>query len=197
MTGGARTNLEADPRLVGPPAGRGRGVVGREPAGSAPPAAHWTRTLLDSALYRVFLHPSTISDADGRYPGFDGTSTDCGAAPDSAISGWDYYRTHAPLLAWIRPDVAAQVVRSLLRDARQGGRVPKWPLVASETHIMNGDSAAPGRVDVRLRCPRLRPRRGGDPPGPAGRRAGLTENGGSSLGPGSVTTSPGATCANP
>ena len=30
------------------------------------------RRLFDSALYRVFQHPSTISDADGRYPGFDG-----------------------------------------------------------------------------------------------------------------------------
>lgn len=103
------------------------------------------RRLFDSALYRVFLHPSTVSDADGRYPGFDGRVHRLrrGERQLSSISGWDYYRTHAPLLAWVRPDVAAQVVRSLLRDARQGGRLPKWPLVASETHIMNGDSAAP------------------------------------------------------
>lgn len=101
--------------------------------------------LFDSALYRVFQHPSTISDADGRYPGFDGRTHRLrrGERQLSAISGWDYYRTQAPLLAWIRPDVAAEVVRSLLRDARQGGRLPKWPLVADETHIMNGDAAAP------------------------------------------------------
>lgn len=103
------------------------------------------RRLFDTALYHVFLHPSTISDADGRYPGFDGKVHRLHGRERqlSSISGWDYYRTQAPLLAWVRPDIAAQVVRSLLRDARQGGRLPRWPLVASETHIMNGDSAAP------------------------------------------------------
>lgn len=103
------------------------------------------RRLFDSALYRVLQHPSTVSDADGRYLGFDGTVR---RLPDgerqlSGFGGWDYYRTHAPLLAWIRPDVASEVVRSLLRAGREGGRLPKWPLVADETHIMNGDSAAP------------------------------------------------------
>jgi predicted alpha-1,2-mannosidase len=103
------------------------------------------RRLFDTALYRVFQHPSTISDADGRYPGFDGKVHRLrdGERQLSSISGWDYYRTQAPLLSWVRPDISAQVVRSLLRDARQGGRIPKWPLVAIETHIMNGDSAAP------------------------------------------------------
>jgi predicted alpha-1,2-mannosidase len=145
---GARTNLEADdpgwsvPRL------------GTEATGVWDDALDRVRTrggtaverrLFDTALYRVFQHPSTISDADGRYPGFDGKVHRLrhGERQLSAISGWDYYRTQAPLLAWIRPDVAAQMVRSLLRDARQGGRLPKWPLVADETHIMNGDSAAP------------------------------------------------------
>jgi predicted alpha-1,2-mannosidase len=145
---GARTNLEADQP--------GWSV----PRQSATAAATWAdaldrirtrggsaleKRLFDSALYRVFLHPSTISDADGRYPGFDGKVHRLrdDERQLSAIGGWDYYRTHAPLLAWVRPDVASQVVRSLLRDARQSGRLPKWPLVADETHIMNGDSAAP------------------------------------------------------
>lgn len=145
---GARTNLESDdtgwsvPRLAAEASATWSDELDRvrTRGGTA-----LERRLFDTALYRVFLHPSTISDADGRYPGFDDKVHRLrhGERQLSAIGGWDYYRTHAPLLAWIRPDVAAQVVRSLLRDARQSGRLPKWPLVADETHIMNGDSAAP------------------------------------------------------
>jgi predicted alpha-1,2-mannosidase len=103
------------------------------------------RTLLDTALYHSLLHPTTVSDADGRYPGFDGRvhRLPPGERQYSAIAGWDAYRTHLPLLAWLRPDVASGVVRSLKRMADQGGWLPRWPLVASYTGIMNGDSAAP------------------------------------------------------
>ena len=84
-------------------------------------------------MYHVLLHPSTVSDADGRYPGI-GRARCTGCATDerqlSAISGWDFYRTQVQLLAWLRPDVASQVVRSLRRDAQQLGHLPRWPLVA-------------------------------------------------------------------
>lgn len=98
-----------------------------------------------TALYHSLLHPSLVSDADGRYPGFDGSihRLPDGRRQYSAIAGWDAYRTQLPLLAWLRPDIASDVVRSLLRDAREGGWMPRWPLVASYTGVMNGDSAAP------------------------------------------------------
>ncbi len=103
------------------------------------------RTLLDTALYHALLHPSLVSDADGRYPGFDGEvhRLPTNERHYSALAGWDAYRTHLPLLAWLRPDIASAVVRSLARMAAQGGWLPRWPLVASYTGVMNGDSAAP------------------------------------------------------
>ncbi len=103
------------------------------------------RTLLQTALYRTLLHPTLVSDADRRYPGFDGEIHRLarGERHYSAIAGWDAYRTQVPLLAWLRPDVASAVVRSLARMATQGGWVPRWPLVGSYTGVMNGDSAAP------------------------------------------------------
>ena len=103
------------------------------------------RALLDTALYHVLLEPTTLSDADGRYPGFDGAvhRVPPGHRQYTAIAGWDAYRTTVPLLAWLRPDVASDVVGSLQRDATQGGWLPRWPLVASYTGVMNGDSAAP------------------------------------------------------
>lgn len=101
--------------------------------------------LFDTALYHALLHPTLLSDADGRYPGFDGQVHRLRgrARHYTAIPGWDAYRTHMPLLAWLRPDVASDVVRSLHRAAQEGGWFPRWPLVASYTGIMNGDSAAP------------------------------------------------------
>jgi len=103
------------------------------------------RRLFTTALYHALLHPTLLSDADGRYPGFDGDVHRVGRGHRhyTAIAGWDSYRTHLPLLAWLRPDVASDVVRSLLRAGRQGGAIPRWPLVAGYTGIMNGDSAAP------------------------------------------------------
>lgn len=103
------------------------------------------RLLLGSALHRVLQSPMTLSDADGRYPGFDGRvhRVAPGRRVYTAISGWDAYRTHVPLLAWLRPDVASDVVRSLLLAGRQGGWLPRWPLVAHDTGVMNGDAAAP------------------------------------------------------
>lgn len=103
------------------------------------------RDLLRTAVYHAFLHPSPVSDADGRYPGFDGRvhRLPRGEVQLSSISGWDVYRTQVPLLAWLRPDVASQVVRSLLRDARQGGAFPRWPVVAEDSGVMDGDPAGP------------------------------------------------------
>ena len=103
------------------------------------------RTLLDTALYHFLLHPTLISDSDRRYPGFDGAIHRLarGEHQYSALPGWDAYRTQLPLLAWLRPDVASAVVRSLARMAAEGGWLPRWPLVASYTGVMNGDSAAP------------------------------------------------------
>lgn len=103
------------------------------------------RALLDTALYHALLHPTLTSDADGRDPGFDGTVRRLarGERHYGAIAGWDAYRTQVPLLAWLRPDVASAVVRSLARMATQGGWLPRWPLVSTYTGVMNGDSAAP------------------------------------------------------
>ena len=101
--------------------------------------------LFDTALYHVLLNPMTVSDADGRYPGFDGRvhRVARGHRQYTALPGWDAYRTHLPLLAWLRPDVASDAVGSLQRAGAQAGWLPRWPLVASYTGIMNGDSAAP------------------------------------------------------
>ena len=145
---GARANLEAETpgwsfaRLRDEAGARWARELGRIGTTGGTPVE---QVLFRSALYRVLLNPMTVSDADGRYPGFDGVvhRLPPGRRQYSALPGWDAYRTHMPLLAWLRPDVASEVVRSLQRAGQQAGWLPRWPLVASYTGIMNGDSAAP------------------------------------------------------
>ncbi len=98
-----------------------------------------------TALYHSLLHPNVFSDVDRTYRGFDGNvHTATGAAHYANISGWDVYRTQIPLLAWLAPAQASDLVSSMLDDAAQnGGRLPKWTLANAETYVMVGDPAAP------------------------------------------------------
>ena len=102
-----------------------------------------TRTFY-SSLYRFFLMPSVLDDADGRYLGFDGAVHT--VAPRThqytALSLWDTYRTEFPLLGLIAPDVARDVARSILTDADQNdGMLPGWVQANRDQQIMGGDSA--------------------------------------------------------
>jgi predicted alpha-1,2-mannosidase len=100
------------------------------------------RRLLYTQLYRALIHPSTFSDADGRYAGFDGRVHRArGHTQYADFSGWDTYRTQMPLVAMLAPRRASDMVRSLLADARESGYLPKWSQANGHTHVMTGDPA--------------------------------------------------------
>lgn len=102
-----------------------------------------------SYLYRALIHPSTFSDANGEYIGFD----DAIHVADtftmySNFSGWDTYRTQCQLVALLAPDQAADMAQSLVMMAQQGsgdGAFPRWVVANEETGIMSGD---PGTIIV-------------------------------------------------
>ena len=99
-----------------------------------------------TALYHASLFPNVFSDADGQYLGADGRvhTVDPGhAAFYTNISGWDIYRTQAPLEALLDPQVASDTAQSMLDDYAQDGMLPKWPQDNGETYMMGGDSADP------------------------------------------------------
>jgi predicted alpha-1,2-mannosidase len=102
-----------------------------------------------SALYRAQLTPTTFSDADGRYAGFDGRVHRTGGRVQYAnLSLWDTYRPQNQLLELIVPDVARDVQLSLVADGQQnGGWLPRWPMASGDTNVMTGDPAAPFLVD--------------------------------------------------
>ncbi|MBV8491284.1 MAG: GH92 family glycosyl hydrolase, partial [Candidatus Eremiobacteraeota bacterium] len=98
-----------------------------------------------SALYHVLLHPNVISDADGRYAGFDNKihRVRAGHTEYANYSDWDVYRTEIPLLALIAPGETSDMMQSLVDAYQQEGWLPRWALVNGPTSVMGGDSIVP------------------------------------------------------
>ncbi len=107
------------------------------------------RSAFYTALYHSLLHPNLAGDVDGRYIGFDDTvHTAKGYTPYQNFSLWDTYRPQNQLLQVLRPQVARDVALSVVAIGRDGGWLPRWALVNSETNIMTGDPVTPFLVEV-------------------------------------------------
>lgn len=105
-------------------------------------ASEKDQRMVASALYKLFLMPSRIEDADGSYRGIDQQIHESeGFHYCSDLSLWDTYRTYHPLLALLAPDRDLDAIRSLHAMAQQGGFFPKWPLAIGDTGTMIGASA--------------------------------------------------------
>ncbi len=101
------------------------------------------QTVFYTALYHAFLHPSTFSDVNGEYLGFDEkVHIAQGRTQYANYSGWDIYRSETPLIAMLLPDIASDIAQSLIGDAEQGGGLPRWPVANDEAGDMVGDPAA-------------------------------------------------------
>ena len=99
------------------------------------------KTIFYTALYHASIHPSTFSDANGDYLGFDGAIHHTDRVQYHNIPTWDFYRSLVPLLAITAPDVAGDLAQSLVNAAQQdpGGGIPRWVHAASDSCGMFGD----------------------------------------------------------
>lgn len=101
-----------------------------------------------TALYRAQTHPNVFSDVDGRYRGFDNQIHVAeGRVQYANFSSWDTYKAQNQLLATIAPDRYVDMIRSLLADAREGGKLPRWGEQNIDAAHMSGDPAIPMIVD--------------------------------------------------
>jgi predicted alpha-1,2-mannosidase len=105
-----------------------------------------------TSLYHAFLMPSVIGDVDGTYqlahqPAVQAQGWD----QMSDLSLWDTYRSVSPLYAWLAPDSAHDVARSLVGFDDGLGIYPKWPLAIGETGTMLGASAEIAIADAVMR----------------------------------------------
>ncbi|HEX4007753.1 MAG TPA: GH92 family glycosyl hydrolase [Acidobacteriaceae bacterium] len=98
------------------------------------------RTVFYTALYHSLLTPSTISDADGRYLGFDGKIHHAAAGHliYANYSGWDIYRSQMPLVALVAPRRMEDMAQSVALMYQQGGWVGRWPQINLYTNVMAG-----------------------------------------------------------
>jgi predicted alpha-1,2-mannosidase len=106
------------------------------------------RVAFTTALYHAQLHPNVFSDIDGRYRGFDDAiHTTRGGAHYANFSSWDTYKAHNQLLSLIAPERYQDMALSLLADAQQGGRLPRWGEQHVDASHMSGDPVVPFLVD--------------------------------------------------
>jgi predicted alpha-1,2-mannosidase len=107
------------------------------------------KTFYDN-LYRSLLMPTVFDDADGSYLGFDGRLHQLapGHHQYADLSLWDVYRSQLPLLELIEPNVAHDVLVSLINDAQQNhGVIPRWVQANVDRGIMGGDSGSAAMAD--------------------------------------------------
>ncbi|HEY3717703.1 MAG TPA: GH92 family glycosyl hydrolase [Jatrophihabitantaceae bacterium] len=112
-----------------------------------------------TTLYHSITHPSTFSDVNGEYLGFEthpqvhNVSETPGAhgrqrVQYSMFSDWDTYRSQAQLVALLWPQIASDQAQSLVNAAEQMGSFPRWTVANTATNQMNGDSVVPLLVDI-------------------------------------------------
>lgn len=102
-------------------------------------------TIFYSMMYHALLAPTTCSDVNGQYMGYDGKvhTTSDGRVQYANFSGWDVYRGECQFISMITPDEAGDMAQSLLMDYQQGGAFPRWGVPNYDSGIMMGDPAAP------------------------------------------------------
>ena len=93
-----------------------------------------------TALYHSLLMPSILSDADGRYIGFDDAIHPIkpGHLLYGNFSGWDIYRSQMPLVALLEPQRMQDMAQSVALMYQQGGWIDRWPQINRYTNIMAG-----------------------------------------------------------
>lgn len=93
-----------------------------------------------TALYHSLLMPSILSDADGRYIGFDDVThhLKSGHLLYGNFSGWDTYRSQMPLVALLEPKRMQDMAESVALMYEQGGWIDRWPQINRYTNIMAG-----------------------------------------------------------
>ncbi len=97
------------------------------------------KTIFYTALYHTMIMPTDFTDVNGQYLGFQnqiGSAEDFTYRTDMSI--WDTFRTAHPLYNLMAPDIQRDCLKSLVRMARIGGTLPRWPSGAGYTGSMFG-----------------------------------------------------------
>ncbi len=142
---GARANLEAEAGGLDFDGVHAAAVDAWENALGRLPfetASDDVRTIFSTALYHTMIMPTLFTDVTGEYLGFEEqVGVADGFTYRTDLSLWDTFRSEHPLLVFIAPEVQRDSLKSLVRMARIGGALPRWPSGAGYTGSMFGTPA--------------------------------------------------------
>jgi predicted alpha-1,2-mannosidase len=102
-----------------------------------------------SCMYRLFIQPSNIADADGKYRGAD-DSIRIAANGEyySTFSLWDTYRAANPLYTLIAPERVNGIINTMIEHSKAAGFLPIWTAWGKDNYCMIGNHAIPVIADA-------------------------------------------------
>ncbi|MBR8535012.1 GH92 family glycosyl hydrolase [Carboxylicivirga sediminis] len=108
------------------------------------------KTNFYTAMYHSMMAPFIWQDVDGRYRGMDKQIHQAaeGHVNYTVFSLWDTFRAFHPLMTIIQPDKASIWAEALVQKYKEGGILPKWPLVSNYTGTMVGYPAVSVLADA-------------------------------------------------
>ena len=101
-----------------------------------------------TALYHSFLNPNIYNDNNGNYNGMDLQKHNTSDNHYTVFSLWDTFRATHPLFTIVNIKKTNEFIRTLLRQYKDGGKLPIWELSANYTDCMIGYHAIPVIVDA-------------------------------------------------
>lgn len=106
-----------------------------------------------TALYHFFIAPNLFHDVDGRYRGADLNvhTLPKGESNYTVFSLWDTFRATHPLFTLLKPALAEELVRTLIKKAEEGDLMPVWELAGNETGTMIGYHSIPVIADAYMK----------------------------------------------
>ena len=105
-----------------------------------------------SCLYRLFIQPSNIADADGKYRGADDSiRTAATGEYYSTLSLWDTYRAAHPLYTLIVPERVNGFITSMIEHSKAAGFLPIWTAWGKDNYCMIGNHAIPVIADAYMK----------------------------------------------
>ncbi len=104
-----------------------------------------------TALYHSLIVPNLYIDVDGRYNGMDLEIHESKDQHYTIFSLWDTFRATHPLFTIIEQKKTNEFIRTLLRQFKEGGKLPIWELAANYTGCMIGYHSIPVIVDAYMK----------------------------------------------
>jgi len=106
------------------------------------------KTIFYTALYHSLLAPNIYNDVNGAYRGMDQKIHSTGRKIYTVFSLWDTFRAEHPLFTIINPNLAGNMVNTLIKKYEESGLLPVWELAACETNCMIGYHSIPVIADA-------------------------------------------------